>query len=78
MMVLILEEKVFVSAVSGESNRCCAQSRESALESVPSGEGALVSPSLTESMLVNSIASGGRFTRTRAPRDRIVVGRLIL
>lgn len=51
VVVLILEEEVFVGAVYGEGDGGGAQSGESALVSVPSGEGALVPPSLTVSLI---------------------------
>jgi hypothetical protein len=54
MVVLVLEEEVFVSAVSGESDSRGAQTGQTALEAVPSGEGAFVSPSLTKERIIRS------------------------
>lgn len=46
MVVLVLEEKVFVGAVSGKGDSGGPQAGKAALESVPPGEGALVPPGL--------------------------------
>jgi hypothetical protein len=46
VVMVILEEEVLVSAVSGESDGGPAQTGEKALEAIPSCEGAGVSPSL--------------------------------
>ena len=48
MVVLILQEEVFVGAVGSEGNGRDAQAREEALEPVPPGERASVAPSLTK------------------------------
>lgn len=45
-VVLVLQEEVLVAAVGGKGHRRDAQAGERALEAVPSGEDALVSPRL--------------------------------
>jgi len=46
VVVLVLEEEVFVSAVSGKSDCRDAETGETALETVPACVGTLVSPGL--------------------------------
>jgi hypothetical protein len=48
MVVLVLKEEILVAAVGSESDCRDAETRETALETVPTGVGALVSPGLTE------------------------------
>lgn len=44
VVVLVLEEEVLVAAIAGKGDGGDAQAREAALETVPAGEGAGVSP----------------------------------
>lgn len=46
-VVVVVQEKIFITAVHCKCHRRDAQAREAALESVPSREGARVSPCLT-------------------------------
>lgn len=59
-VVLVLEEKVLVRAVSGKRYRGCAEAGQRALESVEAGKGALESPGITiqASILVRSFRLG--------------------
>lgn len=47
LVMLILEEQVFVTAVYGECDGCGAETWESTSESIKSGEGTRVSPLLS-------------------------------
>ena len=59
VVVLLLQEKVLVGAVSGEQNGSCSQTRQGATESVPTCEGALKSPSIRSLPgVVSGLASG--------------------
>jgi hypothetical protein len=82
VVVLVLEEEVFVSAVSGKSDCRDAETGETALETVPACVGALVSPGLTarESQYIGSVwfIRDSKGLRTFAPRGRIEAGRLML
>lgn len=51
-VVFILHEKVLVEAVSGEGDGGGTQTGQGALEPVPSGEGADVSPGLTATLML--------------------------
>jgi hypothetical protein len=53
VVVLVLEEEVLVTAVSGKGDCRDAETWETALETVPAGVGALVSPGLTEKSQYN-------------------------
>lgn len=82
VVVLVLEEEVFVSAVSGETDCRDTETGETALETVPAAIGTLVSPGLAAeegqyigSILFRRVSKG---LRTFAPRDRIEAGRLML
>lgn len=55
-VVFILDEKVLVEAVSGERDGSGAQTGQGALESVPSGKGADVSPCLAARAMLVAIA----------------------
>lgn len=47
MTMLLFKEEMLVCAISGEGNRRNAEAGESALEAVPSAEGAGVAPEFT-------------------------------
>lgn len=83
VVVLVLEEEILVAAVNSESDCRDSETRETALETVPAGVGALVSPGLAEREsvhrdLANNAIFSNRFSRTFAPRDRIGVDRWTL
>lgn len=80
VVVLVLEEEIFVTAVSGKGDCRDAETGETALETVPAGVGALVSPGLTEKRVSTTSPAYGttvieKQLRTFAPRGRIEAGR---
>lgn len=56
--MVILEEKVFVRAVSGKRNAGYTEAGEEALEAVESAEGTGVSPDFTAGMLDQGFSGG--------------------
>jgi hypothetical protein len=70
MMVVVLQEKVFICAVRRESDSSDAEAREQALEAVEAAEGTVIPPCLTGNLLAPDHTTHRRNNRTCEPRDR--------
>lgn len=74
VVVLLLQEKMLVSAVSGEQNGSCSQARQGATESVPTCEGALESPSIRSLPGVVSRLAGGFLEGSQVEAGNVALG----
>jgi len=54
-VVVIVEEEIFISAISRESHRCDSQARECTFETIPSCERTGVAPCLTVEVQVSHV-----------------------
>jgi len=74
MMLILRHEHGLPSAIRRERNRSNAQTGESALESVPAGEGAGVAPCFPDvltSIRLRRVGGGGERGQTLGPKDLV-------
>lgn len=74
MVVLVLKEKILVAAVGSEGDCRDAETGEAALETVPTGVGALVSPGLVSLPRIVSRLAGGCLERSHVEAGDVRLG----